>query len=452
MIENEISIKGKFAMKVHFNLRKKKGSAKSQIWLTTTIDGERAQVYTGQRIEEKYWIKTSRTEVGERVRESEDFGHIQNLTNKQVNDELRKILGYCHEYGVAVSQANLLANPLPHNRTSFEDFIGRKIRGEEVKIRKEPKSFILDYIDRKSKQVNRNTGRTIDKGTIYNHKNALGRLEEFCKSKHFRLVWDLFNARFEENFTAWMNEEDYSVNTIASQYSIIKVWLTEAEKEGLITDKSFHSYPTATHEVDNIYLTEDEIQRIYEIDFNSEEIKNQIDPQSKIEESRDLFVVACWTGLRYGDWKDLSKASLSDNSLTITTHKTNKTVKIPFHPLVKSILEKYDRKLPKAVDKTRTLAHIRLCGKFAGIDQPTLISKVRGGKEVTRKEPKYKFIMNHTARRSFATNMYLRKVPIISIMAITGHTTEANFMKYIKLTADEHAEVIAESFERDGKL
>ena len=30
-------------------------------------------------------------------------------------------------------------------------------------------------------------------------------------------------------------------------------------------------------------VTEDEIQRIYEIDFNSEEIKNQIDPQSKIE-------------------------------------------------------------------------------------------------------------------------------------------------------------------------
>lgn len=452
MIENEVSIDGKFAMKVHFNLRKKKGSAKSQIWLTTTIGGERAQVYTGQRIEEKYWIKTSRTEVGERVRESEDFGHIQNLTNKKVNDELRKILGYCHEYGLAVSQKNLLANPLPHNKASFEDFIGHKIRGEEVKIRKEPKSFILDYIERKSKQVNKNTGRTIDKGTIYNHKNALGRLEEFCKSKHCHLVWDLFNSRFEENFTAWMNEEDFSVNTIASQYSIIKVWLTEAEKEGLITDKSFHSYPTATHEVDNIYLTEDEILRIYEIDFNSEEIKNQIDPQSKIEESRDLFVVACWTGLRYGDWKDLSKASLSDNSLTITTHKTNKTVKIPFHPLVKAILKKYDRKLPKAVDKTHTLAHIRLCGKFAGIDQPTLISKVKGGKEVTRKEPKYKFIMNHTARRSFATNMYLRKVPIISIMAITGHTTEANFMKYIKLTAEEHAEVIAESFKKDEKL
>ena len=249
-----------------------------------------------------------------------------------------------------------------------------------------------------------------------------------------------------------MNEEDFSVNTIASQYSIIKVWLTEAEKEGLITDKSFHSYPTATHEVDNIYLTEEEIQRIYEIDFNSDEIKNQIDPQSKIEESRDLFVVACWTGLRYGDWKDLSKASLSDNILTITTHKTHKTVKIPFHPMVKAIIKKYHGKLPKAVDKTRTLAHIRLCGKFAGIDQPTLISKVRGGKDVTRKEPKYKFIMNHTARRSFATNMYLRKVPIISIMAITGHTTEANFMKYIKLTADEHAEVIAESFENDEKL
>lgn len=450
MIENEISINGKFAMKVHFNLRKKKDSDKSQIWLTTTINSERAQVYTGQRIEERYWIKTSRTEMGEKVRESEDFGHTQNLTNKKINDELRKILGYCHDYGIAVSQTNLLKKPIPHNKASFESFIGCKIRGEEVKIRKDPKSFINNYISKKSKQLNKNTGRTIDKMTIYNHLNALKRLAFFCNSKHYHLTWDLFNPQFEENFTAWMTyEKKYSANTIASQYSIMKVWLTEAEKEGLITDKSFHSYPTVTHEVDNIYLTENEIQRIYEIDFSSENVKREIDPQSKIEESRDLFVIACWTGLRYGDWKDLSKANLGDESLTITTHKTNRTVKIPFHPLVKEILKKYDRKLPKAVDKAHTLAHIRLCGKIAGINQPTSISKVREGKEFRKTGPKYQFIMNHTARRSFATNMYLKKAPIISIMAITGHTTEANFLKYIKLTKDEHAAIIAKSFTED---
>ena len=454
MIENDINRSKAFRLRINFNLKSLKniGTEKSQIWLTTTINGERVRIYTKLLIKEEHWLKKGKGEIGECAKEDASFGNIILKENKAINKRLRKIIEYCQEYGTLVSENHLCNNPIEYSGTAFKAFIEDKIRGVEASYSKNPKAFIKAYIQRKSVMTNRDTGRKIANGTIYNHKNALKRIEDFCREKGLSFTWQIFNKRFEEIFTEWLVGKKYTQNTIAAQYSIIKVWLTEAEKEGLITDKSFHSYPTATHEVDNIYLTEDEIQRIYEIDFNSEEIKNQIDPQSKIEESRDLFVVACWTGLRYGDWKDLSKASLSDNSLTITTHKTNKTVKIPFHPLVKSILEKYDRKLPKAVDKTRTLAHIRLCGKFAGIDQPTLISKVRGGKEVTRKEPKYKFIMNHTARRSFATNMYLRKVPIISIMAITGHTTEANFMKYIKLTADEHAEVIAESFERDGKL
>ena len=54
--------------------------------------------------------------------------------------------------------------------------------------------------------------------------------------------------------------------------------------------------------------------------------------------------------------------------------------------------------------------------------------------------------MNHTARRSFATNMYLRGVPAISIMAITGHTTEANFLKYIKVDKEQHARIVAQAF------
>lgn len=54
--------------------------------------------------------------------------------------------------------------------------------------------------------------------------------------------------------------------------------------------------------------------------------------------------------------------------------------------------------------------------------------------------------MNHTARRTFATLMYLKGIPAISIMAITGHTTEENFMKYIKLDKSEHAKIVAQAF------
>lgn len=337
-------------------------------------------------------------------------------------------------------------NGLEHNAKNFSSFINGKIRGVEATIRKNPVDFINAYIERKSQMVNKDTQRKIVSGTIYNHRNALQRLQKFCEDKHIRLVWEVFNAQLEERFTAWMMSKNYTANTIASQYSIMKVWLSEAEIEGLITDKSFHRYTTKCHDVENIYLTEEDINKLYAIDFNDEVIKAQIDPRDNIETTRDLFVVACWTGLRFGDWKDLSEAEINNNTMVVHTHKTNTTVVIPLHPMVKAILAKYNGKLPKSVDKTHTLKQIRKCAELAGISEHISLSRVKGGQSVIKRGEKHQFIMNHTARRSFATNMYLRGVPAISIMAITGHTTEANFLKYIKVDKEQHARIVAQAF------
>ena len=374
------------------------------------------------------------------------LGQHRDKLNHDINKRLKQILGYCKEYGVMVSQSHLLAESVEFSKSTFESFLKSKIRGVETNVRKNPKAFIEAYIKRKSQMTNKDTLRRIVSGTIYNHKNALRRLLQYCEDSRCGFVWELFNARLEEDFTAWMMNKNYSANTIANQYSIMKVWLTEAEMEGLITDKAFHRYTTKAHDVDNIYLSEDEVKRIYDIDFSDEAIISQIGAQSNIEQTRDLFVVACWTGLRFGDWKDLSKADLTADTMTIVTNKTNKMVHIPLHPMVKRIIQKYDGKLPKAVDKTYTLKQIRMCGKLANIEEEVSLSRVIGGETVIRREPKYNFIMNHTARRTFATNMYLKNVPSISIMAITGHTTEANFLKYIKISQKEHAEIVAKAF------
>jgi hypothetical protein len=40
---------------------------------------------------------------------------------------------------------------------------------------------------------------------------------------------------------------------------------------------------------------------------------------------------------------------------------------------------------------------------------------------------------------SFATNAYLRDVPTLSIMKITGHRTEKSFMGYIKMSRKDNA-------------
>ncbi|MCD7940142.1 MAG: tyrosine-type recombinase/integrase, partial [Bacteroides intestinalis] len=64
---------------------------------------------------------------------------------------------------------------------------------------------------------------------------------------------------------------------------------------------------------------------------------------------------------------------------------------------------------------------------------------------------KYELVTSHTARRSFATNLYLSGFPAISIMQITGHCTEKAFMAYIRVTPEQHAELLREHWIKNNQ-
>ena len=81
---------------------------------------------------------------------------------------------------------------------------------------------------------------------------------------------------------------------------------------------------------------------------------------------------------------------------------------------------------------------------MTGINELVSISKTQGGKLKTYTKPKYEMIKTHTARRSFCTNAYLSGMDSLDIMALSGHKTEKNFLKYIKVTRHQRAKRIAE--------
>ena len=97
-------------------------------------------------------------------------------------------------------------------------------------------------------------------------------------------------------------------------------------------------------------------------------------------------------------------------------------------------------------DKSRFNENLKELGRLAEIDSEVIIKENRGGKVTSIKYKKYQLIKSHTARRSFATNLYLKGTPTISIMKLTGHTTEANFMKYIKVTREENVQLMQQFF------
>lgn len=170
MIESTINREKAFQLRINFNLKslKKVGIEKSQIWLTTTINGERVRIYTKLLIKEEHWFKKGKSEIGECAKEDASLGNIILKENRAINRQLRKIIEYCQEYGTLVSERHLYNDPIEYSGTAFKAFIEAKIRGVETSYSKNPKSFIEAYIQRKCEMINRDTGRRIADGTIYN--------------------------------------------------------------------------------------------------------------------------------------------------------------------------------------------------------------------------------------------------------------------------------------------
>lgn len=65
----------------------------------------------------------------------------------------------------------------------------------------------------------------------------------------------------------------------------------------------------------------------------------------------------------------------------------------------------------------------------------------KGWGKVVEETMKWKKIIIHIARGSFCTNMYLMKVPVLTIIAIFCHKSEKllDHIQYINPTGEEHS-------------
>lgn len=81
---------------------------------------------------------------------------------------------------------------------------------------------------------------------------------------------------------------------------------------------------------------------------------------------------------------------------------------------------------------------------MAGIDEKIKFSFKKGNRDIVVCKSKYEWITTHTARRSFCTNEFLAGSPVKLIMKISGHKTEKDFYKYIRITPEEAGQKMEE--------
>ena len=114
-------------------------------------------------------------------------------------------------------------------------------------------------------------------------------------------------------------------------------------------------------------------------------------------------------------------------------------------------MRKRGGEFPRAISDQKFNNYIKIVCELAKITSEVegakMILKKVDGKKIYRKAfgeyPKYELVSSHICRRSFATNHY-GKLDTLTIMKITGHKTESQFLEYLKITPSEHAKKLEE--------
>ena len=432
-------------MNISFNLKEPK-KAESLILLFCRWNGNLVKLSTRHRIECRTWNKDKQQCLISKSRFSAKTNSVCEKTNKFIT-ALKDLLCLYFES----ENFNEETTALLSVRETLEHLIDTLVEAEEAEVeslRQTPIDFFKKYVEQK--RIDPHTGRYIAERTKIHQRTVIHRLESFLADTHLPNDFSTFTSqKFDALFTEWCYAtKNYKQNTVYATYGVLKPFLNAAKKEGLPLSDGYMNLKGKCSDVDAIYLSEEEIEKIYRLDIPNLIEKGEIDSKSTIEETRDLFIVGCWTGLRRSDLSRLNKAyfDVKNKTITVTAEKTKRQIVIPMHPFVLELWHKYNGEFPSLRDKHRANIHIRECARHAKIDEEVRIVENRGGIVSTLSFKKYQLIGMHTGRRSFATNMYKRKFPTIAIMRLTGHTTESNFLKYIKVTPEENAAMMAEEF------
>lgn len=438
--------------KFNFYLRDKKKNGETPILFMISFGSIRVKYPSQKSIHPKFW--NERDQQARQVREFPQ-AKVFNSTLKHLKDAAEKTL--------LNLEKELERLPAPEELKNQLDIeLGRSVPLEEIDEKKNWK--LLDYFKlfiKESEDGTRLTpkGRKFDRRSIQKYNTVLSSLQTFGKS--YDLTFDSIDKNFYNKYVKYLNTEisntlpdgkkkitkiAFSINNVGKYIQVIKTFLTWATENGVNQNLYYRSrqFKAPKEPGFSIYLNEQEIEAIYMYDLSR---------VPHLERIRDLFIVGCWTGLRFSDFTNIQPENIEGDFIKIKTFKTETPVVIPVHWMVRKIFEKYDGKYPNNLPPATTNQNmndgLKEIAKKIDLLKVTIYEEgVRGGIKFKEKSSKWKHVVTHTARRSFATNVYLSGFPAISIMKITGHSTEKAFLAYIKITPEENAKKLLEHWKK----
>jgi integrase len=200
-----------------------------------------------------------------------------------------------------------------------------------------------------------------------------------------------------------------SPNSAKTELAELKAILNAHKEDKNIPSKSF----------DKILSSKAELSQAVFLDsLELRHFKDLITHTPRERYVQRLFMIECLTGARYVDAKNITTDNCDyiTGMLTYIAQKTKTEITVPVHRWLMPFLTK-DRDEPTDLTPASYNTILRDLCKKCGIDSNVKIYKAGENSS----GPKYNFVSSHTGRRTFATLLARKGVPLEQISLLMGH-------------------------------
>jgi hypothetical protein len=177
---------------------------------------------------------------------------------------------------------------------------------DKTEIDKSIKITFLKFIEqliedtKSGKRTNPKTKQRFAPDSHKAYQNTLRALERFEKENKRKINFEDVSMEFYNDFKDYMlGVEKVSNNYFGLHIKNIKLFLNEGFERGLhMNQKHNHKhFLKLQNDTDNIYLNTEQLNELWKLDLS----KN-----TRLDRVRDLFLVGCWTGLRFSDFNAIA--------------------------------------------------------------------------------------------------------------------------------------------------
>jgi integrase len=153
---------------------------------------------------------------------------------------------------------------------------------------------------------------------------------------------------------------DLKPNTIGKTIKHLRGFLKDRVKRNIIAPIDLTDFKITEEECDAIYISYQEIATIYQTDLSAHPL---------LIEYRDLFVLACLTGLRFSGFSTLKPEDLQRDMLYKKQEKSDQWVIIPLREEAKHIFTRQFKEKIPTLTNPEFNRHIKTIGKLAGLNR-----------------------------------------------------------------------------------